>query len=1342
MHQRLQHWLICLSLILLIVSCGEPVPVDCTPDEEQCTTETEGGFETGPVAGIAAGGAAVVAIAAGGLGGGKGGGSYSSSSSEASNTNQNTPTQTGILLDSAVGGVSYKTSSNLYGLTNTNGQFQYRIGDEVTFTVGETVLGEVKGGELITPVELAGTNNTADRRVINISRLLQSLDQDGDPFNGISISPTTLSLLGQQAFEFDLPVTEFQLQVNPFIENIFNRPIVDAGEAINHLHSSLNLEGRPGSIGSQDEIRLLVPGFVTVTLTNELSEPPTTSTQINCNFAGGTVPDGGSVIAYQSSNVAAGQLCSSQTRFCNNGLLSGSYAYMTCQVQEASDCKLNGNSIANGNSVTTYQSLTVPFGQSCQSELRLCINGALSGTYLFQSCSEAEPTSCAFNGADVPHGGVVNAFLEDSVSSEGSCNSQVRSCFNGVLSGTYAHESCTVQQAQGCGFNGQTIDSGQSVTAYHSNSVPFGSNCISETRSCDNGFLSGSYAYNFCSIREAASCEFGNQTIFSGDSVSAFKTQTVPKDSNCIQQTRICTNGTLSGNYLFESCYVESDLDVSQNTKLTVKNLSSSNSGNFVISNNTNSFLLSAFSSGTARITRLVSPSGRDELAYLESTASGLTSFGDGPYENYLVPMRPDIDAEAGTWTYQITGASEVKLTVREDEPSAIGEPSLLVQPYLASGESYNLETVWQLVRGLYTNNSLNVTIGQTINIREEQYRTVSDSFFDSETQALITQGRADAVNIFLVDEVEGGGVLGIAAGIPGSLGIQGPHNGVLVSLGSHLSGPFFNQSINDQLLAETIVHEAGHLLGLWHPTEDNGVEFDPLDDTPECRKSVYDSNNNGQVSAEECVGNGAENIMFWASWGGGDQNQFTEDQRTILRQSPLAFKGETQASQTGDGITLTYSTELSSTVTSQASTLASVQDYVELMPECQKSSTPQSIDLILAQGCINFQDIHYRPAYLPNNLDGLVQIDDYVNVVRQNDRFSYYFEPVAFSENTQALSGGRSYIGFSYQVNNSNAVISDNNPFLLGSVFPFTRAWWDGLQAGDRLIAVDGIQISGLTVENIRDLLPRTEAATSTLTLLRNGNQIQVQTASETHLSRSLGSTNQIAYLNLREYTTVSADRIRDDYTSLISAGSGGTGGVILDLRQNGGGSLSGAWNLTDFLGPSSVDNQITFSLKQQSQGFDYRFGVYGSNLGITDPSKFVILIDGSSASASELTSAALKDLEIATLMGGITYGKGVGQNVVGLLDGSGVYITSFELLSPLGNSWHNLGVSPDYPLSTALPATPADDTLLQAAIDFIETGSVSQATTSRRTTKSPLLLSVPPYSHPWDGGSRQRLN
>ena len=381
----LRRWLLLGLCSLLLLSCGEPVPVDCTPDEEQCTSETEGGFETGPVARIAAGGAAVVALAGGGLGSSEDGGSSSSSQSGASNTNQNTPKLTGTLLDSAVGGVSYTTSSNLSGLTNTNGQFEYRSGDQVTFSIGDTVLGKVNGGAVVTPVELAGTNNTADRRVINISRLLQSLDQDGDPTNGISVNPATRSMLAQQAFKFDIPVTEFQLRVNPFIENILKRPIVNADEAINHLHGSLNSKGRPGSIGSQDDIRQLVPGFVAVTPVSEPLNPPSNPTQFNCNFAGGTVPDGGSVIAYQSPNVAAGQLCSSQTRFCNNSLLSGSYAYMSCQVQEATDCQFNGNSIANGTSVTTYQSSTVPFGQSCQLEQRFCTGGVLGGTYPFQT---------------------------------------------------------------------------------------------------------------------------------------------------------------------------------------------------------------------------------------------------------------------------------------------------------------------------------------------------------------------------------------------------------------------------------------------------------------------------------------------------------------------------------------------------------------------------------------------------------------------------------------------------------------------------------------------------------------------------------------------------------------------------------------------------------------------------------------------------------------------------------------------------------------------------------------------------------------------------------------------
>ena len=134
---------------LLVASCGEPVPVDCTPDEEQCTSETEGGFETGTVAGIAAGGAAVVALAAGGLSSDDGGSGSPGASSSSTNTDASSSNSghilTGTLIDNTVSGVSYQSTSNLSGLTSSNGRFEYRSGDQVTFQIGDAILGTVTG---------------------------------------------------------------------------------------------------------------------------------------------------------------------------------------------------------------------------------------------------------------------------------------------------------------------------------------------------------------------------------------------------------------------------------------------------------------------------------------------------------------------------------------------------------------------------------------------------------------------------------------------------------------------------------------------------------------------------------------------------------------------------------------------------------------------------------------------------------------------------------------------------------------------------------------------------------------------------------------------------------------------------------------------------------------------------------------------------------------------------------------------------------------------------------------------------------------------------------------------
>ena len=133
----------------------------------------------------------------------------------------------------------------------------------------------------------------------------------------------------------------------------------------------------------------MVPSFVAKAIGEQ-----TGSTGQSCNFAGGTIPNGGNVVAYQSETVEAASTCSSQTCFCNNGQLNGFYEYTTCQVQGAMDCQFNGNSIANGVSTTANQNATVHFGSACTSQTRTCSKGTLSGSYTFSVCNEAEPLDC------------------------------------------------------------------------------------------------------------------------------------------------------------------------------------------------------------------------------------------------------------------------------------------------------------------------------------------------------------------------------------------------------------------------------------------------------------------------------------------------------------------------------------------------------------------------------------------------------------------------------------------------------------------------------------------------------------------------------------------------------------------------------------------------------------------------------------------------------------------------------------------------------------------------------------------------------------------------------------
>jgi hypothetical protein len=123
-----------------------------------------------------------------------------------------------------------------------------------------------------------------------------------------------------------------------------------------------------------------------------------------CMLRNVTVPDGTSITAYATANVPAGQSCQSQQRTCSSGVLSGTYMELSCTAgtNNSAPCQFHGQSVASGFGVTAFESATVPAGQQCISQSRVCTNGTLSGTFTFASCSPTSDDSTA-TMADIPN---------------------------------------------------------------------------------------------------------------------------------------------------------------------------------------------------------------------------------------------------------------------------------------------------------------------------------------------------------------------------------------------------------------------------------------------------------------------------------------------------------------------------------------------------------------------------------------------------------------------------------------------------------------------------------------------------------------------------------------------------------------------------------------------------------------------------------------------------------------------------------------------------------------------------------------------------------------------------
>ena len=302
----------------------------------------------------------------------------------------------------------------------------------------------------------------------------------------------------------------------------------------------------------------------------------------------------------------------------------------------------------------------------------------------------------------------------------------------------------------------------------------------------------------------------------------------------------------------------------------------------------------------------------------------------------------------------------------------------------------------------------------------------------------------------------------------------------------------------------------------------------------------------------------------------------------------------------------------------------------------------------------------HYRNK-IKTDEDARVAID--TMIASLNEPYTRFMPKKDFEDLTTSITSKIYGIGVN--------IYSNAGKIEIFNVMPATPADFAQLKQGDIITAVNGKDINGMNVSDVAAIVRGPENSVVELTILRNNKKLTKKIKRKEIKIKSVKSSildNHIGYIQILSFMSGTTP---NEFLEALE-NTKNTDSLILDLRGNTGGLLDNAVFIADMF----INNGTIVDIIYRN-GYKKSIKAQDEHFGMQKP--VVVLVNGASASASEILSGALKDTHKATLVGRKTFGKGLVQKVVPLPNQTGVNVTIARYLTPNGTDINKLGIKPD---------------------------------------------------------------